>query len=111
MRHFGEAFFVVILLMIAFVGWMYFGFYDESAVIGGDEFVVLSRTTESLNEECVIFEEIVDGAARKTSYPFSVAYGVAVYDSQIDENVYDTVKRADIAMYTQKQAFKARTDC
>jgi GGDEF domain-containing protein len=40
--------------------------------------------------------------------PVSVAAGYAVYDKKIDENLEDTLKRADVLMYENKQEIKKK---
>ena len=76
--------------------------------IGGDEFAVIVKDNESLQKECQVFEEIVSEYDKKHDFPFSIAYGIAVFDLKIDKNSYETVKRADYAMYQMKQIQKSK---
>lgn len=74
--------------------------------IGGDEFAVLSKSKECMQAECKAFESLVKHWAGKSEFPFSIAYGVACFDSQIDKTAYDTTRRADFSMYNMKQKQK-----
>ena len=74
--------------------------------IGGDEFAVLSKSKECMEAECKAFEELVKRWAGKSEFPFSIAYGMACFDSQIDKTAYDTTRRADFSMYNMKQKQK-----
>ncbi|OQB51322.1 MAG: putative diguanylate cyclase AdrA [Firmicutes bacterium ADurb.Bin146] len=76
--------------------------------IGGDEFAVLAKTNDSLEKECNTFDRLVNGWNNKLEFTFSVAYGVARFNTVVDKSAYDTVKRADFAMYHMKEEQKRK---
>ncbi len=77
--------------------------------IGGDEFCVImpfvseEAALEKLNRLDAYVTEL-----RKQDFvvPVSVAMGYAVYDSELDTTLEDTMRRADDMMYQNKQAQK-----
>ena len=79
--------------------------------IGGDEFAVIVLGEELKNIDKCIFllneksrklNDIDDVASGKAS----VSSGFAIYDSEIDKSLSDTMKRADMAMYENKMLHK-----
>lgn len=71
---------------------------------GGDEFtsIVLleeGQTADKLQEK---FLELVKLRDREFSFPFSVSVGHSYYEE--NENIQDTIKRADAEMYKMKRA-------
>ena len=79
--------------------------------IGGDEFVVISENKDYDNivklEKDFITE--IDNAIKegpKEGILTSAAIGVAIFDPKSDNNVEDTFKRADRAMYARKHEMK-----
>ncbi len=76
--------------------------------IGGDEFAVLVNSNDSLDKECKVFESLVASWDGKSKFQFSIAYGIAVFNLKLDKSAYDTVRRADFAMYNMKQEQKRK---
>ena len=79
--------------------------------IGGDEFAVILRNDDYENREELIRSfhesaEKISAAARNKWEQVSIAMGIAVYDSQKDRLVIDTVRRADRLMYADKRVRK-----
>ena len=80
--------------------------------VGGDEFAVVLMNEDFRNRVDLMnqFEdrqkESWDSAENKWQ-EIRVAFGVAVYDSIKDQNVSDTVRRADKIMYENKRQSKA----
>ncbi|MFA5341158.1 MAG: GGDEF domain-containing protein [Clostridia bacterium] len=85
-----------------------FSYKGECFRIGGDEFAVLAKTDDPLEKECSTFERLVNGWNKKLNFSFSVAYGVAKFNTLVDKSAYDTVKRADFAMYHMKEEQKRK---
>lgn len=76
--------------------------------IGGDEFVCIAynlgqkKTDTLLNNlqnECMLANEGLP-------YDIHMSVGYAVYDKAIDKTIHDTIKRADINMYENKNKMK-----
>ncbi|MFA5152372.1 MAG: diguanylate cyclase [Clostridia bacterium] len=85
-----------------------FSYKGECFRIGGDEFAVLAKTDDPLDKECSTFERLVNVWNKKLNFTFSVAYGVARFNTLVDQSAYDTVKRADFAMYHMKEEQKRK---
>lgn len=89
--------------------------FDHSPVfrIGGDEFAVFLQNSDFDNREELLktFEtrqrEISEAAENKWD-EVHVAYGIAIHDPGLDDDVHDTVRRADKIMYEYKQKVKER---
>ncbi|MBQ2529413.1 MAG: GGDEF domain-containing protein, partial [Treponema sp.] len=89
--------------------------FDHSPVfrIGGDEFVVVLRghDLEHIDELIEEFnrqlKEKQDNAELQYWEKVSAAIGYAVYDSAVDSDFDALFKRADDAMYKNKEAMKA----
>lgn len=78
--------------------------------VGGDEFIVILRGRDYRNIEKLSAEFRARANGSKENEPWehvSAALGVALYDPEIDHNVDDVLKRADINMYAMKTAMKA----
>lgn len=75
--------------------------------VGGDEFVVLLKaTTESALIACQ--EKIMANFKEnkgKYSFEMSLALGYALYNPERDGGLYDTCRRADMAMYDNKKLY------
>ena len=77
--------------------------------VGGDEFVVISRSKDYLR-----VDKLVEELKRKTNKTIDVhdgenisaAVGFSTYNPQVDKTVDDVFKRADKAMYEHKRLLK-----
>ena len=77
--------------------------------IGGDEFVVISRSKDYLR-----VDKLVEELKRKTNKSIDVhdgenisaAVGFSTYNPEVDKSVDDVFKRADKAMYEHKRLLK-----
>ena len=78
--------------------------------IGGDEFVVISEKEDLKNIQQLEtrFADMIDKSmkAAKQEFAISAAIGVAIFNPKVDNNVEDTFKRADAAMYKNKKTMK-----
>ena len=87
--------------------------FDHSPVfrMGGDEFAVFLQNSDFKNREELVRvfveeqKEINDNAANKWD-EIHVAFGIAVYDPELDDSANDTVRRADKIMDENKQKIK-----
>ena len=77
--------------------------------VGGDEFVVISRSKDYLRVDKLV-EELKRKANKKTDdrdrESVSAAVGFSTYNPQVDKSVDDVFKRADKAMYEHKRQLK-----
>lgn len=81
---------------------------DKIYRIGGDEFVVVCKfVPEEDREEFNSFISSSLGHNVMEPLGLDFAFGVAHTDLQQDENLSDTYKRVDTAMYENKKAIKA----
>lgn len=81
--------------------------------IGGDEFAVVLMNEDFQNRAELIrqFEEAEQNISSATDNRWEqvhIAYGIAVYDPDIDSSVDDTARRADKTMYENKRIGKKR---
>ena len=76
--------------------------------IGGDEFASIQYNISSEMREQLLkdFEQECRKANLDSPHPFSVSIGYAVYDKALDNNIYDTINRADKDMYERKEQMK-----
>lgn len=89
--------------------------FDHSPVfrVGGDEFVVILEKSDFEQRDALLAQldsELKARAADASLEPWervSAAVGAAVFDGARDKNADDVFKRADQAMYANKQAMKA----
>jgi len=83
----------------------------ESYRIGGDEFIVIidefdAKKFEISKEKLKYLQK--RSMRKEDNRPISIAYGYAKFDAKLDNNILDTVKRADAMMYRKKNKIKAR---
>lgn len=79
--------------------------------IGGDEFSAIMQYNsqhEIDNKLSMIQRRVADLNKEKFVVTMSVAAGYAVYDSENDDDLNDTMKRADEMMYENKQKMKQK---
>ena len=86
---------------------------DVIGRLGGDEFVILCTDNSALgNEETILcrLSENVEKTNRLTSrrYPLSLSVGVSRYEHQASCSIDELLRRADRAMYENKESKKAR---
>jgi diguanylate cyclase (GGDEF)-like protein len=77
--------------------------------IGGDEFCVLTKGVDSseLDNRLTLFREEIDKVNQKGFVVHvAAAVGCAFFDDTLDENLSETMKRADAIMYQNKQIMK-----
>jgi diguanylate cyclase (GGDEF)-like protein len=81
-----------------------FGSLDHCYRIGGDEFVYIenNENVETVKKKAELFLKECETINAECSYSFKISIGFAFYDSKIDEDIYDTVIRADQNMYHLK---------
>jgi diguanylate cyclase (GGDEF)-like protein len=88
-----------------------FGIDGRCYRIGGDEFCVLMPDTnqnEIDNKLISLLRDVQELDRKGFVVPVSVAVGYATYDPECDENLDDTMKRADVLMYQNKQMIKKK---
>ena len=78
---------------------------------GGDEFTVGLRGSDFTAREELInsFRREQEAISRREKDPWKqvhVSLGTATYDPEKDRNIYDTLRRADMSMYEDKEARK-----
>ena len=90
--------------------------FDHSPVfrVGGDEFVVFLMNEDFKNRDKLFhqFEHKLretNLAAENKWDEINIAYGLAVFDPDIDDYLTDTVNRADKCMYDNKAKSKAKS--
>ncbi len=76
--------------------------------IGGDEFVCLCQhiSDDQIKQITSGIEDTTKQTKISSGNTISIAYGAASYDPQLDSNVEDVFKRADVAMYEKKVIMK-----
>ena len=87
--------------------------FDHSPVfrVGGDEFAVILMNNDYASKDELISllnkrQEERNGVVKNKWEKVSVAYGIAVYDPELDNSVSDTARRADKVMYENKRKMK-----
>jgi two-component system, cell cycle response regulator len=85
---------------------------DIIARVGGDEFMVLvvEAAPGSASTICARVQLNLDtfNAQSQRAYHLSLSMGVATFDSAAVQSIDDLVKRADMAMYAEKQRKRMR---
>lgn len=81
--------------------------------IGGDEFEVILQHEDYRNREALAeqFEKeqiTLSEAAQNSWEEVHMALGIAVYDPQLDQDITDTIRRADKVMYENKRIGKEK---
>jgi diguanylate cyclase (GGDEF)-like protein len=79
---------------------------DIVARIGGDEFVVLSESTDENGKIALtrLYENIKDHNARGARhYPLSISVGTTQFDPKHPISIDELLSKADALMYTQKK--------
>lgn len=78
--------------------------------IGGDEFAMVGHdlTPERLVMLGEAFSALGLVHGKETEYPFSVSWGHAVFQPELDDSISDTIKRADALMYERKHQVKEK---
>ena len=73
--------------------------------IGGDEFVCLEydMTPQLIEYMLAAFVAECTKVNEDIPYKFAMSVGYATYDKDLDQTIYDTVKRADQKMYEAKE--------
>lgn len=84
-----------------------FGGKGKCYRIGGDEFIFLSRDESGLREAAARFDDVIGHVAQRMEFPFSVAFGYAIYNPEKDEDIRATIRRSDALMYEDKRRKKA----
>lgn len=76
--------------------------------IGGDEFVFVGQgiTKEIIRKKIDEFFVACRTFSLSSDYPLEVSIGYAFFDATVDKDIFDTVKRADVFMYEQKDKSK-----
>jgi diguanylate cyclase (GGDEF)-like protein len=79
---------------------------DVVARIGGDEFVVLSESTDENGETVLtrLYENIKDhNAKRSRGYALSISVGATQFDPKYPISIDELLSKADALMYAQKR--------
>lgn len=78
--------------------------------IGGDEFCVLIPNSSKVPVGELIYKfelaQRVHNESRNDGFTMHIAYGYATYTSELDKDINDTLKRADVIMYNNKRKQK-----
>ena len=89
--------------------------FDHSPVfrVGGDEFAVILMNGDFNNRDELVKllekKQHERNALVKNAWEkINVAYGIAVYDPELDDMISDTVRRADKVMYDNKRKMKVK---
>lgn len=73
---------------------------------GGDEFVLIVKNNANEEKITQLIKEILFKVSEANKI-YWFAYGVASYDKETDNDLYKTLKRADVMMYENKSIFKS----
>ncbi len=78
--------------------------------IGGDEFVVISESSneKQLNDFVTNCANLINNQKTIPNIKASASYGYAIFDENNDGNIIDTYKRADAIMYKNKKEYKEK---
>ena len=83
--------------------------------IGGDEFLTILKgeDLDARNELLIDLNDRMNDLIEHESEKWkkvSIAFGMALYDPENDQNLSDVFKRADTVMYENKKEFKGKAD-
>ncbi len=84
-----------------------FGAYGSCYRIGGDEFVFLGKKNGKFRDAAERFDETIKTQAGQLDFPFSVAFGYAIFNPDRDADFHATIRRCDALMYEDKKEKKA----
>ncbi len=107
--NFGHEYGDCYITMVSHIIKEVFGIDGKCYRIGGDEFCSIMNYTsqEDIENKYNRFvEEIQKKNEQEFVVPVSVAVGYAIYDPAIDKSLEETLKRADVMMYQNKQKIK-----
>ena len=107
--NFGHEYGDCYITMVSHIIKEVFGIDGKCYRIGGDEFCSIMNYTsqEDIENKYNRFvEEIQKKNEQEFVVPVSVAVGYAIYDPTIDKSLEETLKRADVMMYQNKQKIK-----
>lgn len=90
-----------------------FSSYGSCFRIGGDEFAMIGKnlSEQQLSELCEEMNTVCNNTSKKVNYHFSVSLGFAIFNSDIDNSLLDTIRRADKKMYENKKLSKQAKQC
>lgn len=74
--------------------------------IGGDEFAVILRD-KTVDELEALLQALQDCTQENDEQSLHLSAGYAIFDATLDTSLYDTLKRADAAMYLRKRMKKS----
>ncbi len=87
-----------------------FAKYGESYRLSGDEFCsVLKDCNDRAYQNCLMrLNQDMAEMSRTAEFNYSIACGDAFFDPMRDQDLMDTLKRADLNMYKEKQKMKSK---
>lgn len=76
--------------------------------IGGDEFSVICSNVDNvvIDNALINLEQLAKGLYQKNNVKILFAYSYAIYSKNQNQNIYDTINKADEAMYKHKAKLK-----
>ena len=83
-----------------------FGKLGDCYRIGGDEFVLLGKKGAELKDVAERFDAAIKKEAARLDFPFSVAFGCAIFNPEKDADFHETIHRCDALMYKDKKEKK-----
>lgn len=87
-----------------------FGAVGDGYRMSGDEFVVILKEIEESKLEQLVeeFKRAVDSENKNKQYDFRVSVGYGIFDSKMDMDLEDTLRRGDQMMYEDKRRSKSK---